>query len=113
MTKKNSNIAAGRHLSEALRTLAAEEHDIGTSDNLTRAECLAKIVWDYALGFTRKVKNKEGKLVNEVVGPKTWAIDIIFDRLIGRVAQQGEDTQGKAKLVDRVEEIDKKQFQNL
>ena len=110
---KNPNITMGRFLSQALRELASEQHDIGTSESLTRAQCLAKLVWDNALGYTRMIKNKEGMLVEQSIEPRTWAINIIFDRLEGRIPVQDDNTKEKEILVDKVEKLCLKKFEDL
>lgn len=111
---KNPRIMAGKFLSEALRNLASEAHDIGESSEIrTRAQCLAKIVWDHALGFTKLVQNKEGKSVEQKVEPRVWAISLIFDRLEGRVPMSEDGTSEKVTLADRVDKISKKSFEEL
>jgi hypothetical protein len=112
MSKINKKVA-GKFLSEALRNLANEAHDTDGSETKTRAQCLAQLVWDYALGYTKKVRNKEGKLVDQIIEPRTWAITLLFDRLEGRVPLQNDETESTVSLLSRIEKLNFKQFQDL
>jgi ethanolamine utilization protein EutP (predicted NTPase) len=94
---------------EALSTQAVTQNDDG--EIITRAERLAELVWQYALGFT-DTDVKTGKEV--VHRPATWAIHLLFDRMEGRVVTKIV-TKGKDKVsvADRVSELSKTSINRL
>ena len=101
---------AGKFLSKALRELSQEAHDTDGVTVETRAECLARIVWNSALGFTEKYVDKGGNLQEREIGPQVWAINLVFDRLEGKVVPSDESAGQTATLAQRVEKVNKEQF---
>jgi hypothetical protein len=107
---KSEAAQAGKFLSESLRQLAMEQHDIDGSDVLTRAQCLAKTVWEHALGHSYQERTSEGEMRVKKVRPQKWAIELILDRLEGRVSSTGDEANKSVSLTDRVEQINKENF---
>lgn len=110
MSKKNPRISAGKFLSQALKELAQEVHDTDGETVKTRAECLARIVWNSALGFKEKYIDSEGNLKEKLIAPQVWAINLIFDRLEGKVPSGDEDGKSEVTLAQRVEKLNLEQF---
>jgi len=107
-----TNTTAGKFLSAALRTLSQEAHDTDGADVKTRAQCLAELVWNAALGYTKKVWSATDECFAEKpIAPQTWAINLIFDRLEGKAIPSEESSDGKPTLAKRVEKINKDQFE--
>ena len=110
---KKPNISAGKFLSQALRALASEAHDIDGSDTKSRAQCLAEFVWNSALGYKTKVIDKDGNLVDKEIGPQTWAINLVFDRIEGKVPISEDSVLEGTSVASRVEEISKDNINDL
>jgi len=93
---------ANKILSDSLRNLANSAED-STPDGeiLTKADKLAQIVWDHAIGHTYVNAKGERKRVL----PCTWAIQLIFDRLEGRVIASMDDIADRPKPVDRISKL--------
>lgn len=67
-----------RHLKELAATLSDQMGDDGNA--LTRAEALAKVIWDRAIGW--KEMDDQGKEVKHK--PEPWAVSLVYERLEGR-----------------------------
>lgn len=90
---------AGTLLSNFLRQIA-QEKVAGEKEVMTKAEALARQIWNRALGrHAIGVDNDTGKIIYEK--PDKSMIDIIFDRTEGRVGtfeeekKKGEDIPSK------------------
>lgn len=105
---------AGKFLSSALRELSQEAHDTNGSETKTRAECLAKLVWEAALGGDRRQWDaKLESFVQKYMAPQTWAIHLLFDRLEGKVAMSDEGGASELTLAQRVDKIDQDRINDL
>jgi len=124
-TKKSEHgkkVAAGKLLSKFIREIASEIHDDPVikakgeeAVMLTKAEVIARYIWKMALGWEEGVEiYKDGVKIGirpEHHRPDKWAINIIWDRMEGRVGQA--DPKGgsdKASLADKVSEQGKKRL---
>ena len=70
----------------------------------TRAEMLAREVWNAALGIVF-VKDDEG--VEEMKfshKPIPWAVGVIFERLEGKIVPRARDNQTRPSLGNRIDE---------
>ncbi len=70
----------------------------------TRAEMLAREVWNAALGITYS-KNEDG--VEELKfshKPLPWAVGIVFERLEGKIVPRARDNQTRPSLGNRIDE---------
>ena len=111
---KKPNISAGKFLSQSLRALASEAHDTDGDTIKTRAQCLAEHIWNAALGYKAKVYDKEIRnLVEKEFGPQTWAINLIFDRIEGKVPISEDSVLEGTSVASRVEEISKDRINDL
>lgn len=103
-----------KQLSNHLRELAAEAETIlddGTC--LTKGEVLAELVFKKALGYVEVSLDDEGKETKTVFPPERWALELIFDRLEGKVPQAITDDDTKMKVADRVSELNKNRLNSL
>lgn len=108
---KNPNITVGKFLSQALRALSQEAHDTDGDRTKTKSDCLARYVWDAALGHTLVTLDRNtGERKEKVIPPQTWAINLIFDRIEGKVMPSEESINGKPMLAERVEKLNQEQF---
>lgn len=111
---KKPNISAGKFLSQSLRTLASEAHDTDGDTIKTRAQCLAEYIWNAALGYKTKVLDtKLHVLVEKEVLPQTWAVNLIFDRIEGKVPISEDSVLEGTSVASRVEEISKDNINDL
>ena len=107
---KPSKKHGGITLTKQLRILAAQI-DVLSQDGLTlisKAEKLAEICWQRALGYEERTA--DGKLIPH--NPETWAIQLLFDRLEGRVPVAVDDGSGKT-LAEKVTELGKAKINAL
>ena len=117
---------AGKLLSKFIREIANEEHDDPVikargeeAVMLTKAEAVARYLWKIALGYEEAVAiiNKDGKKTGEKQvkhKPDKWAINVIWDRIEGRVG--AADVKGgsdKASLADKVSAQGKKRMNQI
>ncbi len=93
----------GRLLTSKLRELAMDiiEIDPGSEKATTRAEKLARIVWDHALGYVEIVGsgNKQTEILHK---PAPWAIAVLMDRIEGRVANAADPGVDRPGLGERL-----------
>lgn len=113
MTQKKSKDTSNpkRLLTSALDRFAKQPHTIEKNgDTITKAEALAGLLWDYALGFTY-TDVKTGK--DMVERPKAWAIQLIYDRLEGKVPMQSEAGTAKPTASEKISGLSKTKINQL
>ena len=77
---------------------------------MTKGEALADLLWKYALGFSTE-DPKTGKTVVEK--PKAWAIQLIYDRLEGKVPIQTEVGIVKPTASERISDLSRDRINNM
>ncbi len=107
MGKKDKTKAIiGRLLTKSLRELAVDIIEIDPSVDgkaTTRAEKLAQVLWDHALGYTEHRRAEEGANMVEIVHkPAPWAITLLYDRLEGKVAPTNDPGVERPSLGDKL-----------
>uniref|UniRef100_A0A6M3LA83 Uncharacterized protein n=1 Tax=viral metagenome TaxID=1070528 RepID=A0A6M3LA83_9ZZZZ len=124
-SEQGKKIAAGKLLSKYIREIASEEYDDPIikargeeAVMVTKAEAIARHIWNEALGFVEEVDiYKEGKKVGvelKVHKPDKWAINLIWDRLEGRAgAADVKSSSDKASLTGRVSAQGKKRLDQI
>jgi len=125
-SEHGKKIAAGKLLSKFIREIASEicdDPEIKAKGEdavmITKAEKIARYIFKLALGYeeTVDVLDKGGKKIGikpVIHRPDKWAINIIWDRLEGRVGAADPKSSGdKAKLSDRVSEQGKKRLSQI
>lgn len=121
-SEHGKKIVAGKLLSKFIKEIASEVHDDPVikakgeeAVMLTKAEAIARHIFKLALGYQEDediYKNGVKVGMRPVIHkPDRWAINIIWDRLEGRVGaadlKAGSD---KASLAERVSEQGKKRL---
>lgn len=98
-------------LTENLRKLAAEAIDI-TADGtpVTRADRLAELVWQFALGWVEEGRDEEGNKYRKVHSPVGWAMQYLFERTEGRVPQAAVEEHMGVRAADKVRELSKQRI---
>lgn len=90
-------------LTTHLHVLAGEVHDVDRGgDAITRAQALAKLLWDKALGCKKTEMNDEGREIEVVYRPEAWAIQLLYDRLEGRVGTASEEDVDRPQVLDKL-----------
>ncbi|KKN69817.1 hypothetical protein LCGC14_0437630 [marine sediment metagenome] len=118
-------VIAGKLLSKFIREIASEEYDDPIikargeeAVMVTKAEAIARHIWNVALGYVEEVDiHKDGVKTGvklETHRPDKWAINIIWDRMEGRVGQaDAKASSDKASLADKVSEQGKKRLAQI
>lgn len=97
-----------RHLKELAGSLSERICD-KDGHALTKAEALAAVIWDRALGWV-EVKDDGTKVPHS---PEPWAVALVFERMEGR-APTAQDVGGnKGTVADRVSELGKTKINAL
>ena len=98
-----------KQLTRFLTRLAEEMHTVEDGgDPISRAEALAKLLWNKALGYTEQVL-KDGNWHDVKHPPESWAIHLVYDRLEGRVNtnDKGKDENTEKPIHEKVADIAK------
>ena len=125
-SEHGKKVVAGKLLSKFIREIASEIHDDPVikakgedAVMVTKAEAIARYIFKLALGYEAQedIVDKSGKKtgIKPVrYWPDKWAINLIWDRLEGRVG--AADLKGgsdKASLADKVSEPGKKRLDQI
>lgn len=96
-----------RHLRELAGSLSDQIGDDGNA--LTKAEALAKVLWERAIGWTET--DDAGKKTEHK--PEPWAVSLVYERLEGR-CPTAEDVGGsKGTIADKIGELSKTKINRL
>ncbi len=99
----------GKILTQSLHDLARDvissslEED-GSCTLETRAEMLAREVWNAALGITYSKNDDDVEEIKFSHKPLPWAVGIIFERLEGKIVPRARDNQHRPSLGNRIDE---------
>ena len=119
---------ASRLLTQFIREIAEETHidplitgeGIDDARMITKAEALARYMWNAALGYKQKVEVLD-KVTGQVIGdkevihfPDKTYVTMLYDRLEGRVPTvEIKDEDTKATVADKGSGEGKKRLNNL
>lgn len=104
----------GKHLTEELRKLAVEAVDITPDgDPITRQQKLARMIWNYALGWSEKLRDADGNLVEKIHPPVAWAMQYLYERMEGRAPNAMPESEAGIKATDKVRELAKQRLNAL
>jgi hypothetical protein len=108
---------AGLLLNTFLREIAEEETEFLKDDDdgdrmVTKAEALARMIWDRALGFEEKRMEKDKEVTIEHP-PDKFYVGILFDRIEGRAAPVSYGGKKQRTIADKVGEQSKKRINNI
>jgi hypothetical protein len=116
--KKNANIKAGKLISKFLRSIADEKTELGEeADIVTKAEALARNIWKMALGYVEEIEQWDGlkmvgvKKVNH--RPDKSMMELLLERMEGRVPNAQDGDEVKDKIPERVSEQTKDRVNKL
>ncbi len=110
---------AGQLLSQYLREISEEEteliHDPNSGEDrmATKAEALARRIWQDALGYSEQVKAKEGGFIDLIHPPNRAAQSILFDRVEGRAPASVNEGDKKITAAEKVTEQVQKRINNI
>jgi hypothetical protein len=103
-------VPTGAILSKYLRALALDVETLDPNgDPMTKAQVLADLVWQHALGEVRDLDNPDKK---KRVPPAVWAIDILYNRIEGKIPVAVVEDQGRS-LTDKVSDLGKARINSL
>jgi hypothetical protein len=103
--KRKIKVPTGAVLSKYLRVLAVEIETVDNDgDPVTKAEALAKLVWQHALGFKTKDVKDEAKEV--YTPPAVWAIELLYNRIEGKIPLAVVEDNARG-LADKVGDLAK------
>lgn len=104
---------SSKELTRHLRLMAAEADTLlDNGEVVTKAEALARVLWGKALGF-KKVEQRAGAMVEVEHMPEAWAIQMVWERLEGKVPNAMADDGGKMSATDRVSELNKSRINKM
>jgi hypothetical protein len=107
--KRNLKIPTGAILSKYLRCLALEIETVDEQgDPVTKAQALAMLVWKHALGF----KDRDDKGKESFHKPETWAIELLYNRIEGRIPIAVVEESGRS-LTEKVSDLGKARINSL
>ena len=109
MTPHGARTKAGQILSGMIRDIMEEEtefikDDEGNDRMATKAEALARTIVKRALGYKEIVKNSVGVDEEIVHQPDRTYVQIVFDRVEGRVPQSLTEGEEKMTAAEKVTE---------
>jgi hypothetical protein len=115
MSKKNnpptgkvpSKATLTKHLRELSASLSERIADDGHA--LTKAEALAAVIWERAIGWTEIAEG--GTEVPHK--PEPWAVALIYERLEGRCPTAMDVGSTKGTVADRVSDLGRTKINNL
>jgi len=104
-----------RGLTKALRELAKQVETMADDGSeITREHALALLLWKKALGYKALELDRKNKTMEEVYHPpEAWAIQLVYERLEGRVAQNAPDENSRMSAAERVSELAKSRINSL
>ena len=105
---------AGHLISSFIRSVAQEKVVAIGEDMVTRAEALARLLWDMALGSVIKTVDPDtGKINLAIAVPDKHAMDIIMDRMEGRVGTFEDEKKKSESIPDKISRMNKKRANKL
>jgi hypothetical protein len=103
---------AGHLISSFIRSVA-QEKVAGEDTVITRAEALARLLWDMALGRSKVVDMETGKITTEYSSPDKHAMDVIIDRMEGRVGSFEDEKKKSESIPDKISRKNKNRINKL
>jgi hypothetical protein len=115
LTPRGIQIKATKLLTDCLREIGGELHDVldSKNDSVTKVEWLARHCWDRATGYVEKHIDDTGRETEIRHQPDRAFISMIWERLEGKVAPVVKDGDKKAKVADKIAEQSKKRANRL
>lgn len=103
----------GKELTKFLRSLAMELESIkDDGEVITKAEALARVLWKRALGG-EDIVTRAGVKVSEYKPPEAWAIQLIYERLEGKVANASVEETTRLTAAERVSDLARERINKM
>jgi len=103
---KNDKKYSARELTTQLKMVAMECDTIDVSgDLISNAEVLARMIWKKALGYEEQVESADGKQYTKSHTAAAWAIQLLLERLEGKVASVAETDTDRITVAEKVSEL--------
>ena len=108
---------AGQLLSRFVRDIALEKTELikdadGEDQMVTKAEALARMIWQRGLGFTEQ-KIINGALTDIEHLPDRVYVGMLWDRMEGRAPLMNPDKKDRRTIADKVSEQGKKRLNKI
>lgn len=109
---------AGQLLSQFIRQIAVEETEFikdsdGEDRMVTKAEALARLVWQRALGYTEIRIPVSGPPEDIIHPPDRVYVGMLWDRMEGRAPLMNPEKGNKRTIADRVSEQGKRRINQI
>jgi len=99
---------SARQLTKFLKELAMEMESMDDEGEIvTKGKALALLLFKKALGYYDIRKGEHGERVEVYHKPESWALQMIFERLEGRVPQAVLEEKGGPSIAEKIREISK------
>ena len=107
-SKHGKQTKAGLLLSKFLRSISEEETELtknadGEDKMVSKAEAMARLMYNMALGYTETTTTDEGKEFKTYHSPDRALMALILDRVDGKAQSQADSTT-KQSIPDKVTE---------
>lgn len=107
-------LLSSKALTNELRKLAAENLTIlNDGTPITRAQKLADLIWNLAVGWTETVVDNNGSRKEVVHPPVPWAMKFAFERLEGRSAEAQVEESERITAADMVRQLSKDRINKM
>jgi len=108
---------AGQLLSQFVRDISLEKTELikdanGEDRMASKAEALARMIWQRGLGFTEQ-KVIDGVLTDIEHAPDRVYVGMLWDRMEGRAPLMNPEKGNKRTIADRITEQGKKRINKL
>lgn len=112
---KNVNIKAGRLLTRFIRQIAEEQTEFVKDDDgedrmVSKAEAMARQMWQIALGWTEVRATVAEAPIEVVHAPDPKMMQLLLDRMEGRAATATEDETFRPSTAKKVSEQARKRI---
>ena len=109
---------AGNILSTYLRliaqeTVARDDFEKGETRTMSKAEALAYLIWNKALGYREEATGENGETVIVEHEPDKDMIKLVYDRIEGKVANPEENKDREQKLPDKVSDTNRARLNKM
>lgn len=104
---KTPGILSSASMKKELERLGAQVHDMADEEGntITRKEALMLQVWKMALGYTEKKRDDRGIMCEVYHAPAPWAMQLVIDRIDGKVGTAVVETSTGLRASEKVSEL--------
>lgn len=99
---------SGKDLTKYLRELSRQIHEVDEGgDEFSKAYCLARQIWNRALGYTEKRKLDDGTIEETKHAPEWQAVLLLIERLEGKAPQATSEQDERLSALEKVRDASK------